>query len=480
MKTTAMLFCILVGASAHAADSPNYAYSWPITTEGNSAAYQVELTPEIYAALTTQDLRDLDVVNAAGDSVPTAPYHPFAAAARDQRRVVPMFAIPAPETAAAKTEDSIHLHIERGPDGKLRSLDAQVAPASSAAATAMNEVVASAPATALPSRFANATTIVLDASNVREPLLRLMVAWDHQVNAAPRFSVGVSEDLQSWRTLVPNATFVQIKQDGNDLTRNEVPLDGARHNYLMLTRLDGAGALPGLKVDVISPVNVQQPARHWLTANSDGIDPAPPQKSSHTFFRYHLDAPISIDAVNVQLADDNSVAHATVWSKSIFATGTAWNNNIGSIVAFRLRQGDALLVNDSKQGSASPRSREWSVELDAQTTHAPTLELGYIPDRFVFLAQGAGPFRLIAGSATTRHGDAPVDVALGQLRASAGNDWTPPLATLGARSDLQGEKALAAEPPPAPQHWKTWLLWSVLVVAAAIVGSLALTLLREK
>ena len=306
--------------------------------------------------------------------------------------------------------------------------------------------------------------------------------WDHHVNATPRsFSISASEDLQSWRTLVPNATFVQINQDGNELTRNEVPLDGANHNYLMLTRLDSAVALPALTVEIVTPMSAQQPVRHWMTASSDGMDPSPPQKSSHTFFRYHLDAPLSIDAVNVQLADDNSVAHATVWSKSIFATGGSWSSNTGSIVAFRLRQGDALLVNDAKQETASARSREWSVELDTPTSHAPTLELGYVPDRFVFLAQGAeGPYRLIAGSATTRHGDAPVDVALGQLRASAGNDWTPPLAALGARSDLQGEKALAAEPPPAPQRWKTWLLWIVLVAAAAIVASLALSLLREK
>jgi hypothetical protein len=48
------------------------------------------------------------------------------------------------------------------------------------------------------------------------------------------------------------------------------------------------------------------------------------------------------------------------------------------------------------------------------------------------------------------------------------------------RSDLAGEKALAVEPPPTPQHWRTWLLWGVLVVAAAIVAALALSLLREK
>jgi cytochrome c-type biogenesis protein CcmH/NrfF len=41
---------------------------------------------------------------------------------------------------------------------------------------------------------------------------------------------------------------------------------------------------------------------------------------------------------------------------------------------------------------------------------------------------------------------------------------------------LQGEHALTpAAPPP---DWKTWLLWAVLVGAAALIGGLALSLLR--
>jgi Protein of unknown function (DUF3999) len=182
----------------------------------------------------------------------------------------------------------------------------------------------------------------------------------------------------------------------------------------------------------------------------------------------------------VQLADDNSVARIQISNQSMFAPKDLWTTGAGSFVAFRLRDGDTLLVNDPMQSFASQRSRNWRVDLAAPISHAPTLTLAYIPDRFVFLAQGAGPYRLIAGSATTRHSDAPVDVALNQLRASAGADWKPPLAALGARSDLQGEKALAAAVAVTPQPWKTWLLWGVLVAAAGIVAALALSLLREK
>lgn len=477
-----LLFSIFLFACAavHAADGPDYAYSWPITTEGDSAAYQIELTPEIYAVLTTPDLRDLDVINADGESVPTAPYRRYEKVARTQPRSLPMFPIPATTTPTVANDDSIHLHIERDPDGKLRSLDARIHPTSPGMATAMNGVtIASVPATTPTAGFENAAMIIIDATGIDEPLLQLMVAWMHNDSASLRFSVSASEDFQTWRTIVPDATFVQLRRDGRELNRNYVSLDGARHKYLMLTRLDGAN-VSSLNISVITPMSPLQPIEHWITATSDGIDTAPPRKnSSGVSFRYHLDAPLSVSAANLQLSDDNSVAHAWLWGHGMPSAGGGWGDSIGTIDAFRLREGDTLLTNDVKRGFPSSRSAEWSVELDSPLRRAPTLELGYVPDRVVFLAQGARPYRLVAGSSTTRHGGAPVEYALSQLRASAGGDWQPPLAALGTRADFHGASALAPPPSTTSPSWRTWLLWAVLVLAAAIIAGLALSLLRK-
>ena len=59
-------------------------------------------------------------------------------------------------------------------------------------------------------------------------------------------------------------------------------------------------------------------------------------------------------------------------------------------------------------------------------------------------------------------------------------DWKPPLVTLGARSEAGGESALVPAKPVVVPPWRTWLLWGVLVAAAAIVGGLALSLLRKQ
>jgi hypothetical protein len=103
-------------------------------------------------------------------------------------------------------------------------------------------------------------------------------------------------------------------------------------------------------------------------------------------------------------------------------------------------------------------------------TQAPTLVLGYQPDRFVMLAQGEGPFVLVAGSGRAAREDYPVQAA---LAASS----TPPLsATLGARSESGGAQALA---PKRGEDWQRWLLWAVLGLGAGLVLVVSLRVLRQ-
>ena len=107
---------------------------------------------------------------------------------------------------------------------------------------------------------------------------------------------------------------------------------------------------------------------------------------------------------------------------------------------------------------------------------APDLMLGYRPDSVVFLAEGAGPYTLAAGSVSARHADYPVDAALTSLRASLGRDWQPPPAALGQAKASGGEAVLKAAAPPVP--WRRWVLWAILVGGAALIAGLAISLLR--
>src|SRR5439155_26574619 len=152
-----------------------------------------------------------------------------------------------------------------------------------------------------------------------------------------------------------------------------------------------------------------------------------------------------------------SLAHVHVLSR--LRTGDepgAWEQR-ADFIAFRLHQGEAVIGNDDYPAAAGPRARDWRIEFATPLEHAPTLSLASHPDRFVFLAQGTGPYRLVAGSGRARRGDYPVDAALASLRATQGSNWQPPLAALGARATLSGEAALAVPAPVVHRDWRTWL-----------------------
>lgn len=468
-------------ASAPAATPDDYAYAWPLQTTGDSVAWQVELTPEIYAAISTVDLRDVEIVDAAGEAVPLAYYRvQMNNTSHDTLVSLPMFVLPT--TSAAETansgDEAIRLHIERGPDGKLRRLDADVG-----GANAGNTI---------PMPTAKAE-LLLDASALHEPLAGLLVGWGaSEANVSAQFAISGSDDLQQWRTLVASATVLRLTQDGNVLDRHEIALNGAGAAYLRLRRLDDGPALPllNIRARTVAHSTAAQPARLWIAAALDGSDT---QHLDHTLpagddqhpiaYRYHLPAALAIEAVRVDLADDNSLARLNLLSRDHSGANerdlSAWAQR-GEFVAFRLREGDAVVGNDEFPVSGAGRARDWRIELATPLAHAPTLSLAYEPDRFVFLAQGNSPYRLVAGSARARRGDYPVDTALAQLRSKLGSDWQPPLAIPGARLVLQGDHALEATPSaPIRYDWKTWLLWAVLVAAAALIGGLALSLLRE-
>ncbi len=94
----------------------------------------------------------------------------------------------------------------------------------------------------------------------------------------------------------------------------------------------------------------------------------------------------------------------------------------------------------------------------------------------MLLAQGPGPFRVVAGSASMRNPEFPVSELLAQLRGQLGPGWRAPLARLGSGSPLTGPVALEA--PADPGRERRWLLWGVLVVGALGIVAMVVRLLR--
>ena len=96
-----------------------------------------------------------------------------------------------------------------------------------------------------------------------------------------------------------------MQQNGNTLSRRQIVLSGTHAKFLQLRRLDSGPPLSNLHVHArtLSPSRLIQPARVWVDAQAQ-----PAGDARTPGFRYQLPAPLAAEALNLQLASDNSLA----------------------------------------------------------------------------------------------------------------------------------------------------------------------------
>jgi len=443
LRRLCILACGLAGSAAVlAAGDEAFVAQWPLTLPSlDAGAYQVELDDTVYATTVSPALRDLVVVNGDGRQVPallqTAPAPP----ARRTTQALAWFPLPA---TAARAGSDIAAISELDPDGRLRRIQWQP-----------------------PRMDAPPAALLVDASAVEAPLQALVLDWGDTDAAFERtMRVEGSEDLRDWRPLPAGGRLLDLRRGEARLVERRIVLDApVRVRYLRLTPGAGAGTMPAIvSVTGESSAVADAPALEWRALEPAGTTDA------DGGFVFQLDARLPVTHVDIGLAG-NATAR---WTLSIRERDDApWRTIASDWLVYRVGADSRTppLALD-----AALRARQWRLVPDAPiAAAAPVLRLGYRPERLVFVAEGAPPFSLRAGSGRAVRVDAPVAPLLADLRARNGGRWAPAVATLGARVELAGDAALDDTPP---RDWGTWLLWGVLLLGVALVGGFALSLLR--
>jgi hypothetical protein len=464
---------VAIGGAYAADPTDGYAYRWPLKAEGNQAAWQFELTPEVYAAMRNPRLHDLEVFNAQGRSVPVAPMTNSAQVSPQAQSVwVPAFALPR-ETAAS---DDVSLRIERDSAGQLRMLEAQVQGGAASATTTTSDPAA---AKTVSGAQAGAIDYVIDASSIRRDtptatIDRIDLQWgDSERDSRTRFAVDASDDLERWQPLVDAATVLSLRQRGAVLQRRTIMLPATAQPYLRLRQLEG-DPLPSLQVQARrhDPSASAYAGFVTRTLAAEYVDSGDAGQGGR-WYRYRLPAAVPVTQIGVKLAADNSTAEFDLEA----LIGEQWSP-MGRFTAFRLRQGEITIDNDDHMLGAAMSVREWRLRSLVPLDPPARVEVTYLPDRFVFLAQGKGPYTLAAGSRNAKRTPLPVEQALAPMRKHFGASWQPPMASLGARAAAGGDAAYAA--PKAPPNWRGWLLWGLLIGGALLVAGFAMSLIRSK
>ena len=214
---------------------------------------QTVLVPlAVYRAALQPDLGDVRVFNAAGALLPHALRkldgqdvldQPIAE--REQR--VPLFPLFAPEDASAAAIDALALRIERGAGGSIIDIRSQAA--ADAGAEGPTRVVA----------------YVLDTQAIDRDMLSLRIELDEPAESAETsylatLAIDVSDDLSSWRTVVPDGVVARLSHAGRLVTRNRLDLSGVRADFIRArwSRLDLPGRISDAWIEVTQG---QAPAR---------------------------------------------------------------------------------------------------------------------------------------------------------------------------------------------------------------------------
>ena len=448
-KRLVLMLCLLLPLTAAAATAADYAYRYPLQTAGSSPAWRVELTPAVYAVSRPDtQLRDIVVVNAQGQPVPFAPLpatpprsHPFSL----QASLLPL--------PASGTDSTAGVRVQRNSNGDI--VIEQPAAASTATRTGQWLIDAH--------REVSLEQIAIDPAAL-------------PVDARFHLSVQASNDLQSWSTRSHDTEIVNVKRGANAVEQHTIALyddTPARYYRLNLRRDDVApwdsaqAPQVELRGSYADPQAERIATRQWLTlpaapvlpANSGGID-----------YDYALPAALPVEAVRIVLAGDNSVARF-----SLLDHDASVDRLLATVNAVRIGPSDH---EDPTTRFAPQRVQHLRLHTDTPLSQPPSLQVAWQPDVFVFLAEGSGPYSLLAGSYAARRSDYPLASALERIRpADAGSHWQPPLAALGAQADAAGPTALLAPKPPF--DWTRPLLWLVLIGGALVVAGMAWSLLKQ-
>lgn len=448
----------VASAAAGAAGPSDFARQWPVLgacqSRGIAAApmqslavdcegaFAIALDESVYRQVTDPQLRDLAAFDADGKPLAFGPMPPSYRKPPGEWRDASWFALPA--TSAAIPGD-LYLHVHRDTAGSL-NLDATLSHGQGAL--------------------------------VHDVLIDVL-AGERQVEGiefelvrdAPDFStilaLDASDDLQSWRPVLPAAAVAQLRQDGRALVRRRIEFAPVRARYLRLHSLVGDSGVPlrGLRL----LLHADGPAAADFARTSLRADFIAQDGRAFTFA---LPARAPVDRVDIRLAEDNAIASFSVSARE--PGDRSWRY-IGQLDAFRLRGAGVRLDNEAMDVAAT-RAPEWRIVSSIALTRPPVLELSWRPEEWLLLTHGKPPYRVVAGSRMARRDNVPLEMLVGQVRHRYGAGWRPAPATLGAMADAGGEAALRAWDPARK---RTLLLWGVLALGALAIIAMVLRLLRH-
>ena len=425
----------------------DYAYAFALTITDNTEFFELDVPLDVYRSVSDPSLRDAGVYNANGQPVPRIFEHP-AGAENDIEEQVTLGAVPLHADVSEQPEQ-LRLLLQQAGAGinlKLESLEA-------------GETTADRPLKAY----------IVDTRDLEHEIVALIFSWPKQPQGfIGRVTVEHGENLQHWRRL-GNASLAALEYDETRIVQNRVELSGQVSDYL---RISWRNMPDNWKLDAVTGIYTSQ--GHSATRDTVTLD-STAQGDSNREFIFDVGGYPPVDRVKLLLAGDNVVIRASIFSRQ--NDKDRWRLAHKGLFYNISRQGESLQSNPARV--AVSRASQWKVKLDSGVTTDPVrIQLGWRPDRLVFVAQGSPPFELVAGRAQDRLQQFPQKAILGDrsIFRMLKETGQAGVATLGVREVRAGPDRLEVA---ATKTWRVALLWAGLLGAVLLVAWLVYSLMRD-
>jgi hypothetical protein len=436
-----LLLMPLVALAANVRD--DYAQQWPMQlSAADAGAYRIVVSEAVYRLAQSPTLADVTPINAQGQALPATLLAADAPLAMPPQRVsLPVFPLP---VRAAGSAGDLRLIAQRDARGAVTRIETRFPDSS-------------APTTTQPGAW------LLDASALKAAPQALWLDWEGQPSVQAELRLEGSDDLRAWFVLDPRVSVVELDNGRQRLSQRRIALT-ATARYLRITLVSGAlPALHGVQAEIARVPT----APVWQSVLLEG-------KAQDNGFEFVSPGRFPVGQVDVASAGNEAVEWIV---QSRDAPDAPWVRRAGPWLAYRV---GVAQRSPPQSLQAVTRDRYWRLLPSAgRAAGAPRLQLGYQAEVMVFLAQGASPYALAAGSARAHRQEAPLQPMIAALGQARGAQWQPALATLAAAAQpLAG--AAAFKPAEVPRDWKTLLLWALLILGAVIVAGFAISLLRAR
>jgi hypothetical protein len=440
------LTCLLLAQGVSAATPTLDDYARGVTVEAAAGLPLVETTlPDVvYSTVTRADLGDVRVFNADGVAIP----HAFCAAPQRIDPVISEQALPVFELRDAARTGSEGSRIE----------------VQTAGGTQVHVQESGSEVEATSGR-----THIIDVREHPASLRAIQFDWASPDGASEvKVRIEASEDLDRWTVIVPGTTLLRATRGAEEIRRERVAVPARHYEYLRVERVDGGEPLRinGVIAELLAEQRDVEP--QWFMP--DTVDSKLPDTMLFDAGRV---APVRY--ARLRLPQDNSSVRVAIESRAD-ETG-AWREHWS---------GESYVIVTQTERRESPPARfepttdrHWRVRVVTPTAaQRPTsLELGYLPARLRFLAQGPAPYTVAFGS---RRADVAAPVACdGLLGDVSARDRAQMIVQgyAGAVRNLGGE--IAFTPLPKQTPLRLIVLWSVLVGGVALLVAMALSLLKR-